>query len=61
MNIEIKGSSPRDEKQKAEVLQFIAKELSNKEIDRLGKIAASETAREYLNGKYAILKASLKL
>lgn len=60
-SVNVKGKSSREAKQKAEVLQFIADELSNKEIDRLGKIARSENARQYLNGKYGILKMSLSL
>jgi len=59
--VNITGKNPREAKQKAKVLQFINDELSNKEIDRLGKIAGTRAARQYLNGKYPILKTFLKL
>lgn len=59
--VNVKGNNPREAKQKAKVLQFIADELSNKEIDRLGKIAGSKTAKQYLNGKYTILRTFLKI
>ncbi len=59
--INIKGSNAFEENQKANVLQHIADNLSLQEVERLGKIAKSDKARSYLNGKYTFLKAFLKL
>jgi hypothetical protein len=60
-HLEITGNNSFEVSQKKAVLDYINKNLSIKEIERLGKIAKSKTARNYLNNRYIVLKGFLKL
>jgi len=60
-NLSISGNNPREEKQRTEILKKINDKLTIKELERLGKIADSSKAKEYLNGKFFALKTFLKL
>jgi len=59
--LEIIGNNNFEISQKKAVLDYINKNLSVKEIERLGKIAKSKTARSYLNNRFIVLKGFLKL
>lgn len=60
-NLIITGENKREEKHRADILQSINNQLNLKELERLGKIAESKKARQYLNGKFFTLKTFLKL
>ncbi|MDT0643692.1 hypothetical protein RM553_12690 [Zunongwangia sp. F363] len=52
----VTGNSPEEEIKKTKELSFIANNCSALEIERLGKMARSQKAREMLNKKWAFLK-----
>lgn len=61
-SINITGITTSDAKKRAEILQEIDKQLSTAELEKLGKIAQSQTAKNYLKApKYMMLKNFLKL
>jgi hypothetical protein len=59
--VNIKGLNDYEKDVKKETLQYLADNLSMKEIQNLSKIAKSEKARVYLNSKFSTLKFFLKL
>jgi len=52
----ITGKTPEEENKKTKALQFMANNLSEKEICRLEQMARSAKARDMLNNKWAFLK-----
>jgi hypothetical protein len=60
-NLIITGQNKREEKHRSDILQNINNQLNLKELERLGKIAESKKARQYLNAKFITLKTFLKL
>ncbi len=62
VTITVSGLTKAQAEAKAKVLQEIDQSLSAKEIETLGKIAKSKTAKDYLTGsKFIMLKTFLKL
>ena len=60
-SLKVSGNNPREQKQRLEILDKINKKLTIKELERLGRIADSNKARQYLNAKFIALKTFLKL
>lgn len=50
--IEIKADNPISEDMRAQTLKYLQDNLSDQELSRLGEIAKSKKARNYLNNKY---------
>ncbi|WP_162984959.1 hypothetical protein [Mesonia aquimarina] len=61
--VQVRSLNPVDAEKRREILQHIEDSLDNQQLERLGKIAQSSKAKEYLtaNSKFLMLKSFLKL